>query len=137
MANIVLAGSALLNFFRNGSAADTVESILLRAEQGKDRAYLHGVSWGEAYFGALKSSGEAAAERMRSELRAMPIEIVADDPGLVISRLAMHLRSDFGLSADDCYAAALSKMKKAELVSCSAEASKLEKEIKVRTLAKS
>lgn len=134
MANIVLAGNTLLDFFKDGRSAEDVEAILLRAERGKDRVFLHSASWAEVYFGALQSDGEGAAERIRAELRAMPIETVAEDAALTISRHAMLYRKTFGLRTDDCYAAALAKSKKAQLVSCNPDAAKLEKELKVRLL---
>jgi ribonuclease VapC len=128
----VLDAHALMAFFKGEAAADTVEQIIHKATDEKVRLFLCVVNWGEVYYGMWRAGGKAVADDVAADLSRMPIELVEAD--LHLAKQAAIYKAGNKLSYADAFAAALAKIKSAELVTGDAEFKPLEKEIKIHWL---
>jgi predicted nucleic acid-binding protein len=130
----VLDTSALLDFFRDGPSAGQVEELLVHAEAVKQPVLISALTWGELYQHGLKQS-QIMADRLMKEISVLPIEIVLEDQHLELARLAATFQADGKLhSVSEAYAAALAKMRRAELCTLNKSFAALKGEIKVRLL---
>ena len=129
MAAKVLDSWALLAFFKGEDAADGVEKLIHKATAEKARLFLCVVNWGEVYYGMWRAGGKAAADDVAADLSRMPIELVEAD--LHLTRQAAIYKAGNKMSYADAFAAALAKIKNAELVTGDAEFKPLKKEIKI------
>ena len=132
MAAKVLDTWALLAFFKGEDAADTVETLIHKATDEKVRLCLCVVNWGEVYYSMWRAGGKAAADDVAADLSRMPIELVEAD--LHLAKQAAIYKATNKLSYADAFAAALAKIKGAELVTGDTEFKPLEKEIKINWL---
>jgi predicted nucleic acid-binding protein len=129
MAAKVLDSWALLAFFKDEPAGPAVEELLHKASAEKVRLLLSVVNWGEVYYGMWRAGGEAAAEAAAGDLSRLPIELA--DADLPLAKQAAIYKAANKMSYADCFAAALAKIKNAELVTGDLEFKSLEKEIKI------
>ena len=129
MAVKVLDSWALLAFFKGEKAADDVETLIHKATDEKVRLVMCVVNWGEVYYGMWRAGGKAAADDVAVDLSRMPIELV--DADLHLTKQAAIYKATHKISYADAFAAALAKIKNAELVTGDAEFKSLEKEIKI------
>ncbi len=110
----VLDSYALIAFFENQPGADRVGEMMKQArDTGKD-LLLSVVNWGEIYYILHRSAGQSAAELALQGIDTLPIEVVPADQEL--TRLAAQFKVSKRMSYADCFAAALAKTKKADLV---------------------
>ena len=134
MAAKVLDSWALLAFFKDEDAAEDVETLVHKATAEKVHLLLCVVNWGEVYYGMWRAGGQTAADDVAADLSRMPIELVdADQP---LAKQAAIYKANNKMSYADAFAAALAKIKGAELVTGDPEFKPLEKEIKINWLAK-
>jgi predicted nucleic acid-binding protein len=135
MATKVLDSWALIAFFEGEPAADQVENLLLQAESGADKLLLCVVNWGEIYYNTMREVSEDAAEKVAREIAGLTIEIVSvDDKNLDLVRQAARYKATRKLSYADAFAAALTKIRNAELVTGDLEFEEVEDEIKIEWL---
>jgi predicted nucleic acid-binding protein len=131
MATMVLDAHALMVLFNDEPGADEIEKILLKAESGSPRLLMSVVNWGEIYYSILRGASPEIADAKAHEIAGMRIEVVpvdADDLELV--RQAAQFKATKKMSYADCFAAALAKIKNAELVTGDAEFKVVESELK-------
>jgi predicted nucleic acid-binding protein len=132
MATKVLDSWALLAFFEDEPAAEQVEKLLVKAEEGTHRLLLCVVNWGEIYYSLMRKVSQEAAEQKAREIAALAIEIVGvDDDNLELVRQAAIYKATRRLSYADAFAAALAKISNAELVTGDQEFKQVEDEIKI------
>jgi predicted nucleic acid-binding protein len=129
MAAKVLDSWALMAFFKGEEAAETVETLIHKATADKARLLLCVVNWGEVYYGMWRAGGKAHADEVAADLSRLPIELV--DADLHLTKLAATYKAENKMSYADAFAAALAKIKNAELVTGDSEFKPLEKEIKI------
>ena len=131
MATKVLDSHALLTFFQGEPVAPAVKKILLEAEVGRHRLLLCVVNWGEVYYNILRRTSSATAELIAKEIAAMPIELVPVEADLHLVRLAAHFKASGKLAYADAFAAALAKLRNAELITGDPDFKTVESEIKI------
>lgn len=132
MATRVLDSWALLAFFEDEPAAEYVEKLLIKAEDGTHKLLLCVVNWGEIYYNTMRKVSQEAAEQKAREIAALTIEIVGvDDDNLELVRQAAIYKATRKLSYADAFAAALAKINNAELVTGDQEFKQVEDEIKI------
>ncbi len=134
MATKVLDSWALIAFFEDEPAAEEVEKILQRAADEKHKLLMSVVNWGEIYYNTMREVSQEAAEQKARDIAALPIEIVGVGEDLTLARQAAIFKATHKMSYADCFAAALAKEKKAELVTGDPEFKEVEKEIKIAWL---
>jgi ribonuclease VapC len=135
MATMVLDAHALMILFNDEPGADEVERILLKAESGSPKLLMSVVNWGEIYYSILRGASQEMAETKAHEIAGMQIELVpvdADDLELV--RQAAAFKATRKMSYADCFAAALAKIKNAELVTGDREFKQLARDVKIHWL---
>jgi predicted nucleic acid-binding protein len=132
MAVKVLDSWALIAFFEDEPAAEQVEKLLVKAESGTHKLLLSVVNWGEIYYNTMREVSQEAAEQKAKEMAGLPIEIVGvDGENLDLVRQAADYKATRRLSYADAFAAALAKIRHAELVTGDHEFEEVEGEIKI------
>ena len=134
MALKVLDSWAIMAFFEDEPAAEAVERLLQQAVEGRHRLLLSAVNWGEIYYATMRAVSKEAAEQKAQEIASLPIEIVAVGEDLALARQAAIFKATKRMSYADCFAAALTKMTKAELITGDPEFHAVEKDIKIAWL---
>ena len=135
MATMVLDAHALMVLFNDEPGADEVEKILLKAESGSPKLLMSVVNWGEIYYSILRGVSPEMAESKSHEIAGMQIEIVpVDARDLELVRQAAVFKAAKKMSYADCFAAALAKIKNAELVTGDREFKQLARDVKIHWL---
>lgn len=132
MATKILDSWALMALFNNEPAADAVEKILGQGAADRHRLLMSVVNWGEIYYSVMRGASPEMAEQKAREIAAMPVELVPAD--LHQTHQAAIYKATHKMSYADCFAAALSKIKNAELLTGDPEFKEVEKEIKINWL---
>jgi len=128
----VLDSWALIAFFEDEPAAEQVEDLLVNAEDGTQKLLLCVVNWGEVYYNMMRKVSQEVAEQKAKEMAGLTIEIVGvDNENLDLARQAAIYRATRKLSYADAFAAALAKIRNAELVTGDYEFKQVEDEIKI------
>jgi ribonuclease VapC len=131
MATKVLDSHALLTFLQGEPAAPVVKKFLLEAEVGRHRLLLSVVNWGEVYYNILRRRSADTADLIAKEIAAMPIELVPVEADLQLVRQAAQFKASGKLAYADAFAAALAKLRNAELITGDPDFQAVEGEIKI------
>src|SRR5207249_10779171 len=131
MATKVLDSWALIAFFEDEPAAEEVEKLLHQAADEKHKLLLSVMNWGEVYYNTMREVSQEAAEQKAQEIASLPLEIVGVDNNLALARQAAIFKATRKMAYADCFAAALAKEKKAELVTGDPEFKEVEGAIKI------
>ncbi len=132
MATKVLDSWALIAFFEDEPAAERVERLLVKAEAGTHNLLLCVVNWGEIYYNTMRTVSQQAAEQKAKEIAGLTIELVGVEANnLELVRQAAIYKATRRLSYADAFAAALAKIRNAELVTGDHEFTQIEDEIKI------
>jgi predicted nucleic acid-binding protein len=131
MATMVLDAHALMVLFNDEPGAEEVEKILLKAESRNPTLLMSVVNWGEIYYSILRGASQEIADSKCHEIAGMEIEIVpVDGRDLELVRQAAVFKATRKMSYADCFAAALAKIRNAELVTGDREFKVVEGELK-------
>lgn len=136
MATKVLDSWALIAFFEDEPAAEEVEKLLQQAAAEKHKLLMSVVNWGEVYYNTMREVSQEAAEQKAREIATLPIDIVGVGDDLALARQAAIFKAKHKMSYADCFAAALAKLKNAEVVTGDSEFKEVEGEVKVAWLPK-
>ena len=134
MATKVLDSWALMAFFNDEPSAGEVEKLLFKAAEDKHQLLLSVINWGEIYYAVMRVDSQEAAEQKAKEIASLPIALVPVADDLELVRQAAVYKATKKMSYADCFAAALAKVKNAELVTGDTEFKEVEKEIKINWL---
>ena len=129
MATKVLDSYALMAFFEDEPGADFVRGLIHKAVESNTTLLMTIVNLGEVWYAIARTMSEETADQYVHEIKGMGIEIV--DADWTLTRQAAAFKCNGNISYADCFAAALAKLKKAELVTGDKEFKSLEGEIKV------
>jgi ribonuclease VapC len=132
MATKVLDSYALMAFFEDEPGADTIRSLILKGEEGSLSLVMSVVNLGEVWYSIARTNSPETADQYIGEIKGISIEIV--DVDWQLTRQAALFKVSGNISYADCFAAALAKDKKAELVTGDKEFEALEKEVKISWL---
>jgi predicted nucleic acid-binding protein len=90
------------------------------------------VNWGEIYYNTMRTVSQQAAEQKAKEIAGLTIEPVGvEADNLELVRQAAIYKATRRLSYADAFAAALAKIRNAELVTGDHEFRQIEDEIKI------
>ena len=129
MASKVLDSYALMAFFEDELGADLVRDLILKAEENKVNLLMSVVNLGEVWYSIARTNSPEVADQYIGEINGMAIEIV--DIDWQLTRQAALFKVTGNISYADCFAAALAKAKKAELITGDKEFKSLDGEIKI------
>jgi len=131
MATMVLDAHALMVLFNDEPGAEEMEKILLKAESGTPKLLMTVVNWGEIYYSIYRGASPEMAESKAHEIAGMRIELVpVDARDLELVRQAALFKATKKMSYADCFAAALAKIRNAELVTGDREFKAVENDLK-------
>jgi ribonuclease VapC len=134
MATKVLDSWALIAFLEDEPAADEMEKLLQQAADERHKLLLSAVNWGEVYYNTMREVSQETAEQKAQEIASLPIDIVGVGDDLALVRQAAIFKATHKMAYADCFAAALAKLRNAELVTGDPEFKAVEKEIKITWL---
>jgi ribonuclease VapC len=127
--NIVLDSWAMMAFFENEPAAESVEKFIVEAHQNGAPLSMSVVNVGELWYNTVRGHSQADADRVIQELGNLGIEVV--EANWEITQQAALFKTKGKLAYADCFAAALAKLRKAEVVTGDPEFKQIEGEVKI------
>jgi predicted nucleic acid-binding protein len=110
----VLDSYSLIAYFEAEPGAETVAAAVRSARESGLPLLLNVVNWGEVYYIILRELGAERVDQVMEAISNLPIEIITADQE--ITREAARLKSRGGIAYADCFAAALAKLRKSELL---------------------
>ena len=128
----VLDAHALLAFLEKEPSSGKVEAHFVAAVEKDTPIGMTCVNFGEVYYIILRECGPEKAAQAEKIIATLPIEIVNVDREL--AKEAARFKATKKMSYADCFAAALTKMTKAELITGDPEFHAVEKDIKIAWL---
>lgn len=134
MKPIVLDASALLAMFYGEAGVDEVRTLFHRANAADQPLLMTAVNWAETVYRIEKSQGTAGLSAARQLAASGPLSVVPADKEQ--AELAASYKAAGLLALADGFAAALAKLRKAELVTADYNFKTVEKEIKIIWLKK-
>jgi ribonuclease VapC len=130
----VLDSYSLLAYIEGEAGAETMIEIFRVARDSGRSLFLSVVNWGEVYYITMREAGHERANDVAHLISTLPIQIVPAD--LDLTRQAAELKSKHRMSYAGCFAAALAKQRKAELVTGDRDFRQVEGEVKILWLEK-
>ena len=128
----VLDSYALLAFFEGEAAGEKVRDILKDAAEHGRELWLSVINWGEVLYVIERKAGKDKRDDIARLMSQMHLRVVDADQEMTM--LAASYKARGRISYADCFAAALAKTKKAEVVTGDKEFKEVEDEIKVSWL---
>ena len=125
----VLDSYSLISYIEGEVGKDTMIEIFRSARDSGKACLLSVVNWGEVYYITLRESGQQQADEVAHLIATLPIHIVPAD--LELAKQAAVFKSSKKMSYADCFAAALAKHRRVELVIGDKEFKQVEGEEKV------
>ena len=129
MATKVLDSYALMAFFEDEPGADFVRGLIHKAVESDTNLLMTVVNLGEVWYSIARTNSAETADQYIHEIKGLGIEII--DVDWALTRQAAAFKVNGNISYGDCFAAALAKLKKAELVTGDKEFKSLDGEIKI------
>ncbi len=125
----VLDSYSVLAYLEGEAAADEMIRLLRVARDSGRALLLSTVNWGEVYYITLREAGRERAEEVAHLISSLPIHIVPAD--LELAKQAAEFKATKKMSYADCFAAALAKLRKAELITGDKEFRQVEREVRI------
>ena len=122
----------LIAYIEGEAGKDTMIEIFRSARDSGKALYLSVVNWVEVYYITLREAGRERAEEVAHLISTLPIEII--DADLELAKQAALFKASKKMSYADCFAAALAKLRKAELVTGDKEFKQVKAEIRISWL---
>jgi ribonuclease VapC len=129
----VLDSYSLIAYIENEDGAEKMIEVFRVARDSGRTLFLSVVNWGEVYYITLREAGRERAEAVAQLISTLPIQIISVD--LELTKQAAEFKAIKKMSYGDCFAAALAKLRKAELVTGDEEFKQVEGEVKILWIA--
>jgi len=124
---------ALIAFFTGEPEGEKVKEALRECLQGKAQGFLSVINWGEIFYIIARKKGQKLAQEILEKIENYSLEIIEADKDLTLE--AARIKARYPLAYADCFALALAKLKKAELLTGDPEFKKAAREkVKIRWL---
>lgn len=125
----VLDSWALLCYLEREPGFEKIIDLFTKAVDSSQPLLICVVNWGEVYYQVARRWGEPRAREIERVIQTLPIKVIDADQDL--TREAARFKAVYKMSYADCFAAALARLRKAELVTGDREFKSIEKEIKI------
>jgi uncharacterized protein with PIN domain len=125
----VLDSWALLCYLEQEPGYEKIIELFEKAVESSKPLLMCVVNWGEVYYQVLRRFGEQKAQEVERLIQTLPIILVEANKEL--TREAARIKATKRMAYADCFAVALSRLKKAELYTGGPEFKAVEKDIKV------
>jgi len=130
--SLVLDSWAVLAYLGDESAGKQVADLLTSAHENSTPMCMSLINAGEVWYILARENSEDQADKAVADLLNLGIELVG--PDWPLTRIAATFKAHHRMSYADCFAAALAKERKSELVTGDKEFKQVEGEINVRWL---
>jgi len=124
-----LDASALIAYLEKEPGYEKIKDAFVRAAEAEKRLLMSVVNWGEVYYILIKEYGLEKAHEVISLIETFPLDIIPDDKETAMQ--AARYKALKKLPYADAFAAALSKIHKAELMTADKEFKLVEDEVKI------
>ncbi|OIP63601.1 MAG: VapC toxin family PIN domain ribonuclease [Nitrospirae bacterium CG08_land_8_20_14_0_20_52_24] len=128
----VLDSYSLLAYFEGEAGKEKMIEVLRTARDSGRPLLLSVINWGEVFYITLREAGRERAGQLAHLISTLPVEVIPAD--LELTRLAAEFKANNKMSYADCFAAAMAKLRKAELVTGDKEFKQVEGQIKIMWL---
>jgi ribonuclease VapC len=129
---LVFDSWAVLAYLGDEASGQEVADLIAGAHENRIPMYMASVNAGEVWYIIAREASEAEADRAVDDLTRLGIELIdADWP---LARTAGSFKARHKMSYADCFAAALAKDRKSDLVTGDKEFKQVEAEISIRWL---
>jgi len=125
----VLDSYSLIAYIEAEDGKETMIEIFRSARDSGKACLLSVVNWGEVYYITLRETSQQHADEVAHLISTLPVHIVPAD--LEAAKQAAIFKSSKKMSYADCFAAALAKQRRVELVTGDKEFKQVEREIKI------
>ena len=125
----VLDSWALLCYLEQEAGFDKIIELFEKAVDSSTPLLMCIVNWGEVYYQVARKFGEQRADEVAQLIQTLPIALVDADKEL--TREAARIKAAKRMAYADCFVAALTRLKKAELYTGDHEFRQVEKDIRV------
>lgn len=125
----VLDSWAMLAFFQNEPAADQVEKIINEAHAAGADLMMSVVNVGELWYSIARTHSAKQADSIIAELRTLKIAFI--DADWELTQQAAAFKTKGKIAYADCFAAAVARKFKADLVTGDPELKQVDGEVKV------
>jgi ribonuclease VapC len=125
----VLDSWAMLAFFQNEPAADQVEKIINEAHAAGADLMMSVVNVGELWYNIARTHSAKQADSIIAELRTLKIALI--DADWELTQQAAAFKAKGKIAYADCFAAAVARKFKADLVTGDPELKQVEGEVKI------
>jgi len=129
MKEYVFDSYAIIAYLEDEIGAQSVSKIFIDSFNNEINIYFCIVNWGEVYYSALRTGGEQTGSIAIEAMQGLPLSII--DVDMDITKQAAIYKSKYRMSYADCFAAALSKLTNATLVTGDKEFKQIEKDISI------
>lgn len=126
----VLDTWAVIAFLEDEPAGVQVEDLIATAHEEQIPIYMSVINVGEVWYTIAREVSEEEASASVKVLQDLRIQF--EDADWILAQEAARIKSQNKMSYADCYAAALAKVKKADLVTGDNEFKPLDGEIKIQ-----
>ena len=129
MRSYVFDSYAVISYLEDEKGAVEVSKILTKAFNKGINIYLCTINWGGVYYSALRTGGDSAGDTVLEAMQGLPFSII--DVDMDLTKQAAIYKSKYRMSYADCFAAAVSNLAKATLVTGDPEFKQIEKVISI------
>jgi uncharacterized protein len=126
----VLDTWAVIAYLEDEPSGEQVEELIATAHEEKIPIYMSMVNVGEVWYTVAREVSEEEANASVKALRDLRIQF--EDADWALTQEAARFKSQNKMSYADCFAAALAKSRKADLVTGDGEFKPLDGEIKIQ-----
>jgi predicted nucleic acid-binding protein len=127
--NAVLDSYAVLAFLFKEKGHEMVLDLFEKAVEADKKLMIASPSWAEVRYMVTRKAGADKWDEVRARLLGLPLDIIDADQGL--AEAAGEIKAFHKMSLADCFAAALARLKKAEIYTDDPEFKAVEGEQKI------
>jgi PIN domain nuclease of toxin-antitoxin system len=125
----ILDAHGLMVFLEKERGFDKIQSFFVSALEKDNNLLMTSVNFGEVYYIILRECGQDKVNEIDRIIKTLPIQII--DVDQTIAKEAARFKAYKKLSYADCFAAALAKINKGEVVTGDKEFKEVEDEVKI------
>lgn len=129
---LVFDSWAVLAYLGDEASSQEVTDLIAGAHENRAPMYMSSINAGEVWYILAREISETDADKAVADLARLGVELV--DANWPLTRIAAGFKAHHRMSYADCFAAALAKDRKADLVTGDKEFKQVDGEVSIRWL---
>jgi uncharacterized protein len=125
----ILDAYGLLIFLEKEPGFEKINLLFQKVALNNRNLYMSAVNYGEVLYITFRRYGSKKVSELEEAMRVLPVEII--DVDVEIAREAARFKSSHKISYADCFAAALAKLYKGEVITGDREFKAIESKVKI------